>query len=58
MTQPAAIRERKPLPAALEQYRTESGKTLLELLDESPLLLVFLRHFGCSFCRQTLEYVS
>jgi hypothetical protein len=30
----------------------------LELLDESPLLLIFLRHFGCSFCRQTLEDVS
>ena len=58
MTEPAANRERKPLPAVLELYRTESGKTLLELLDESPLLLVFLRHFGCSFCRQTLEDVS
>jgi peroxiredoxin len=44
--------------AVLQQYRTESGRTLLELVDESPLLLVFLRHFGCSFCRQTLDDVS
>jgi peroxiredoxin len=44
--------------AVLQQYRTESGRTLLELLDESPLLLIFLRHFGCSFCRQTLDDVS
>jgi hypothetical protein len=58
LTEPPANRERKSIAAVLEEYRTESGKTLLQLLDESPLLLVFLRHFGCSFCRQTLEDVS
>jgi len=58
MTVPVANREQAELAAVLEQYRTESGRSLLELLDESPLLLVFLRHFGCSFCRQTLEDVS
>jgi peroxiredoxin len=44
--------------AVLQQYRTESGRTLLELGDESPVLLIFLRHFGCAFCRQTLDDVS
>ena len=58
MTVPVANREQAEMAAVLEQYRTESGRSLLELLDESPLLLVFLRHFGCSFCRQTLEDVS
>jgi len=47
-----------PLATVLSEYQTESGRTLLELLGESPLLLVFLRHFGCSFCRQTLDDVS
>ena len=46
------------MAAVLREYRTESGRTLLSLLDESPILLIFLRHFGCSFCRQTLEDVS
>jgi hypothetical protein len=46
------------MAAALERYRAESGRTLLELVDESPILLIFLRHFGCSFCRQTLDDVS
>ena len=46
------------IAAVLQEYRTETGRTLLELLDESPLLLIFLRHFGCSFCRQTLDDVS
>ena len=58
MTVPVANREQAEMAAVLEQYRTESGRSLLELLDESPLLLVFLRHFGCSFCRETLEDVS
>jgi hypothetical protein len=58
MTVPAANREHAELAAVLQHYRTESGRTLLELLDESPFLLIFLRHFGCSFCRQTLEDVS
>ena len=46
------------MAAVLRDYRTESGRTLLELVDESPVLLIFLRHFGCSFCRQTLDDVS
>jgi hypothetical protein len=46
------------MAGALREYRTETGRTLLELVDESPVLLIFLRHFGCSFCRQTLDDVS
>jgi len=46
------------MAALLRDCRTETGRTLLELVDESPLLLIFLRHFGCSFCRQTLDDVS
>ncbi len=54
-TQPAI---QEPLRTVLQEYRTESGRTLLELVDESPILLVFLRHFGCSFCRESLDRVS
>jgi hypothetical protein len=54
----AADPQQTEMAAVLEQYRTESGRTLLDLLDASPLLLIFLRHFGCSFCRQTLDDVS
>jgi hypothetical protein len=46
------------MAGVLGEYRTETGRTLLELVDESPVLLIFLRHFGCSFCRQTLDDVS
>ena len=46
------------LVALLGATRTESGRTLLELVDERPVLLVFLRHFGCTFCRQAIDDVS
>lgn len=46
------------LVVALGETRTESGKTLLALVDERPVLLVFLRHFGCAFCRQAIDDVS
>lgn len=44
--------------ALLDRTRTESGRSLLELMDAGPVLLVFLRHFGCAFCRQALEDVA
>ena len=43
---------------ALVGVRTESGANLLTLVEASPVLLVFLRHFGCTFCRQTISQVS
>lgn len=49
---------RVELVHALQLHRTESGRTLQQLLDESPILLVFLRHFGCSFCREAIDQVS
>ena len=42
------------MAAVLREYRTEAGRTLLELGDESPLLLIFLRHFGCSLDRKSV----
>src|SRR5580698_9927412 len=43
---------------ALDSIRTESGASLLKLADASPVLLVFLRHFGCSFCRQAISDIA
>ena len=43
---------------SLRDFRTETGRPLLDLLDESPVLLVFLRHFSCAFCAQALDRVS
>ncbi len=42
----------------LDLFETVSGKNLQELSEESPVLLVFLRHFGCPFCQETLISVQ
>jgi hypothetical protein len=50
--------ERSNLADALRGFHAESGRPLLELVDESAVLLVFLRHFGCAFCSMALDKVS
>ncbi len=46
------------LDHALAAIHTESGTTLLALAEASPILLIFLRHFGCAFCRQAISDVA
>ena len=50
--------ERSNLADSLRAFQTEAGRPLLDLMDESPVLLVFLRHFACAFCAQALDRVS
>ncbi len=35
-----------------------SGESLALVADQSPVLLVFLRHFGCSFCREAIADIA
>ncbi len=42
----------------LASIHTESGANLYDLASASPVLLIFLRHFGCSFCRQAISDVA
>jgi peroxiredoxin len=39
----------------LEEMVTHAGSTLLALTYGGPVLLVFLRHFGCVFCKEALD---
>ena len=41
--------------AALRELKTNSGKTLDSLADQKPQLVAFLRHTGCTFCRESLS---
>jgi peroxiredoxin len=50
--------ERPDLADQMRQFHTETGRSLLDLVDESPVLLIFLRHFACAFCAQALDRVS
>lgn len=42
----------------VERARTQAGESLVELCAASPILLVFLRHAGCTFCRETLSDIG
>lgn len=46
------------LAQTLAAHTTNKGTTLLDLSHNSPTLLVFLRHFGCTFCRETAADIS
>jgi peroxiredoxin len=39
----------------LEDTQTASGQNLLDLSHQHPLMVVFLRHFGCTFCREAMR---
>lgn len=42
----------------LDEIRTNEGRSLLEISQSKPVLLVFLRHLGCTFCREALRDIS
>ena len=42
----------------MERAFTQSGQTLGMLSRERPTLVVFLRHSGCTFCRQALADIA
>ena len=46
------------LASVLATTLTESGRSLQELAAGGTILLVFLRHFGCSYCRQSISDVA
>lgn len=37
-----------------EMVTVNSGENLAEMTENQPVMLVFLRHFGCSFCREAI----
>jgi peroxiredoxin len=44
--------------ASFNEATAESGVSLRALTGARPTLLVFLRHWGCSFCRETISDLS
>jgi peroxiredoxin len=45
-------------PTALYEAHTQHGDNLERLSERQPQLVVFLRHSGCTFCKQTLDDLS
>lgn len=42
----------------LDVMVTNQHRALGELTEQQPVLLVFLRHFGCTFCREAIDELS
>lgn len=45
-------------PDLFDEMVTNEGNSLRELSCQSTVLLVFLRHFGCTFCREALSDIA
>ncbi|MCB0662045.1 MAG: redoxin domain-containing protein [Saprospiraceae bacterium] len=41
-----------------EEMMTNQGRSLYDTSRDHPVMLVFLRHFGCTFCRESLSDIS
>jgi peroxiredoxin len=46
------------ISAVVDSSLTQSGERVVELSVASPVLLVFLRHPGCAFCREALKDIA
>ena len=42
----------------IQEMQTNLGNNLLAFTEKKPVLLVFLRHFGCVFCKEALNDLS
>ncbi len=46
------------LTQILKKTRTNQGDSILAMSRTKPVLLVFIRHFGCTFCRENVAEIS
>ena len=42
----------------LNKVKTNQGSSLLNLSENQAILLVFIRHLGCTFCRETVSEIA
>lgn len=42
----------------LALIKTNKGNSIADLSDQSPVLLIFLRHFGCIFCKDSMHEIA
>jgi peroxiredoxin len=52
-------RTNQPFESNWNAFQTmNGGESLADLASTHPVLLVFLRHFGCAFCREAIDDVA
>lgn len=50
--------DRKAINLIVQSSYENKGIDLVEISYNQPIMLFFLRHFGCTFCRQALSDIS
>ena len=58
LASPANAFDAGGVASLLEEITAESGRRFVDLALERPSLLLFLRHSGCTFCREALADVA
>ena len=43
---------------ALGEMKTQNGVSLVDLGRDQPVMLAFLRHFGCIFCMEAMRDIA
>lgn len=56
--EPLTLHEVASVATVLEAATTENGTPLVQMVDIAPVLLVFLRHAGCTFCREAVSDIA
>ncbi|MFN7921131.1 MAG: SelL-related redox protein [Bryobacteraceae bacterium] len=46
------------LATVLDRTLTERGERFIGIVETTPVLLVFLRHAGCTFCREAVSDIA
>ena len=57
-TTPTTAPEAPNFDDAISNARTNTGLSLRDLSELSPVLIVFLRHLGCTFCREAVADIG
>lgn len=52
------MQQEQTIQELIGEMHTDRGDTLAALSFQQPILLVFLRHFGCTFCREAMAELS
>lgn len=50
--------DRTAILDTITQMHTNKGTTVYDLSYQHPILMIFLRRFGCTFCREAMDTLS
>jgi peroxiredoxin len=55
---PTSVVQRLKYMTAFSEIKTNTGESIQTISESKMVMLVFLRHFGCQFCRHAIDEIS